>query len=103
MAEKNPTGDSAESVPTASEKQELTDEALVLDRLLVQWPVHLQESDLQRELQLGADQFEHRDRVDRAVQQLCWAGLVVRCGLIAIPTRSALQYHLLSEQTNVDL
>lgn len=103
MAEKNPMPQDPAAVPTAAEKQELNDEALVLDRLLVKWPVHLQESDLQRELKLGDDKFDHRDRVERAIQQLDWAGLVVRCGPVVIPTRSALQFRLLSDQTTVDL
>jgi len=103
MAEKNPKAQDPDVVPTTAETQELNDEALILDRLLVKWPVHLQESDLQRELKLGDDEFDHRDRVERAVEQLDWAGLVVRCGPVVIPTRSALQYHLLSDQTTVDL
>jgi hypothetical protein len=103
MAEKNPMPQDLDAVPTAAEKQELQDEALVLDRLLVKWPVHLQESDLQRELKLGDDKFDRRDRVERAVQQLDWAGMVVRCGPVVIPTRSALQYDLLSNPTTVDL
>jgi hypothetical protein len=103
MAEKNPMAQSAESEPAAAEKQELHDEALVLDQLLVHHPIHLQESDLQRELELGDDKFDHRDRVERAVDQLHWAGVALRCGPLVIPTRSALQYHLLSDQTTVDL
>ena len=103
MAEKNPTAPDPEIVLTATEKQELTDEALVLDRLLVHHPTHLQESDLQRELQLGEDRFDHCDRVERAVDQLHWAGLVLRCGPAVVLTRAALQYHLLSDQTTVDL
>jgi hypothetical protein len=47
-------------VPTAAEKKALRNEALVLDRLLACWPVQLQESDLQRELALGEDRFDHR-------------------------------------------
>jgi hypothetical protein len=90
-------------VPTAAEKEAPTDEARVLDRLLVRWPVQLQESDLQRELALGEDRFDHRDRVERAVNQVHWAGLTVRNGSVVIPTRATLQYHLLSDQTTVDL
>jgi hypothetical protein len=103
MAEKNPTAQGADSAPTGAEKQELHDEALILDRLLIHFPTQLQESDLQRELELGDDEFDHRDRVERAVDQLRWAGLVVRSGPLVLPTRSALQFHLLNEQTMVDL
>jgi hypothetical protein len=103
MAEKNPMAPCSHAVPTAAEKEALTDEARVLDRLLVRWPVQLQESDLQRELALGEDRFDQRDRVERALDQLHWAGLALRSGAVVIPTRAALQYHLLSDQTTLDL
>jgi hypothetical protein len=82
---------------------DLRDQALVLDRLLVHWPVQLQEADLLRELQLGADEFEHHDRVDRAVFELCGAGLVLRSGSVVLPTRAALHYRALSDETAGDL
>lgn len=103
MANENPMPPCAEAAPSAAEKQDLTDEALVLDRLLSRWPIQLQETDLQRELKLGDGEFQHRDRVERAVEQLSWAGLALRNGEVVIPTRPALQYHLLSDQTTVDL
>jgi len=56
---------------------DLHDQALVLDRLLIHWPTQLQEADLQRELELGDDDFDHRDRVDRAVANCI--GPVSRC------------------------
>ncbi|MGD9736392.1 MAG: hypothetical protein AB7V58_12435 [Solirubrobacterales bacterium] len=82
---------------------DLRDQALVLDRLLVHWPVQLQEADLLRELRLGEDEFEQRDRVDRAVVELEGAGLVARCGSVVLPTRAALHYRALSDGTPVDL
>jgi len=87
----------------ASADEDLHDQALVLDRLLVHWPAQLQEADLQRELQLGEDEFDHRDRIDRAVVQLHWAGLALRSGAVVLPTRAALHFHLLSSETPVDL
>ncbi|HEY1855585.1 MAG TPA: hypothetical protein VGG40_13460 [Solirubrobacterales bacterium] len=87
----------------ALDQQDLEDEALVLDRVLAHWPTHLQDSDLCRELQIDAAEFGERDRIERAVHHLCWAGLVIRCGLAVVPTRAALHYHLLSDQTLVDL
>src|SRR5690349_4320717 len=83
--------------------RDLRDQALVLDRLLVQWPVPLQESDLLRELELGEDEFEQRDRIGRAVFELCGAGLVMRSGSVVVPTRAALHYRVLGERTPVDL
>jgi hypothetical protein len=82
---------------------DLRDQALVLDRLLVHWPVQLQEADLLRELRLGEDEFEHRDRVDRAVFELCGAALVLRSGSVVLPTRAALHYRVLSDETPGDL
>ena len=98
MANQNPMAHSA--TPAGDDLQ---DQALVLDRLLVHWPTHLQEADLQRELQLGDDDFDHRDRVDRAVVSLHWGGLALRSGPVVIPTRAALHYHELSGCGAADL
>jgi len=98
MAEQNPTAPGAESAD-----DDLQDQALVLDQLLVHWPTHLQEADLQRELQLGEDDFDRRDRIDRAVVSLHWAGLALRSGPVVIPTRAALHYHRLSGCGAADL
>ncbi|HEY1855295.1 MAG TPA: hypothetical protein VGG40_11970 [Solirubrobacterales bacterium] len=98
MADQNPTAHSATDAG-----DDLQDQALVLDRLLVHWPTHLQEGDLQRELQLGEDDFDHRDRVDRAVAQLHWVGLALRSDPVVIPTRAALHYHALSACAAADL
>jgi hypothetical protein len=95
-------GHGAAPDPPSNAKVDLEDQALVLDRLLVHWPTQLQESDLQRELQLGEDEFEHGDRIDRAVVGLHWAGLALRSGAIVLPTRAALHFHMLSDQTAVD-
>lgn len=91
----------AHGAETADE--DLQDQALVLDRLLVHWPTHLQADDLRRELRFGEDDFDHRDRVDRAVVQLHWAGLALCSGLVVIPTRAALHYHQLSGCGAADL
>jgi hypothetical protein len=103
MAEKNPMAVGAGPALSAAEIQELNDEALVLDRLLVHWPIAQQESDIQRELSLGEDHFDRGDRVERAVEELRGAGLALRCGPIVIPTRAAFHYRLLSEQATIDL
>jgi hypothetical protein len=98
MADKNPMARCASGAD-----EDLQDQALVLNRLLVHWPTHLQEADLQRELQLGENEFDHRDRVDRAIVQLHWAGLALRSGPVVIPTRAALHYHALSDSGAADL
>jgi len=89
--------------PPSNAEADLEDQALLLDRLLVHWPTQLQESDLRRELQLGDDEFDQSDRVDRAVVSLHWAGLALRSGAIVLPTRAALHFHVLSSETAVDL
>ena len=98
MADQNPMAHS-----DADAGDDLQDQALVLDRLLVHWPTHLQEADLQRELQLGEDDFDHRDRIDRAVVSLHWAGLALGSGPVVIPTRAALRFHELSNSGAADL
>ncbi len=98
MANQNPPAHGAIAVDG-----DLRDQALVLDRLLVQWPTQLQEADLLRELQFGEDEFEHLDRVDRAVIELCWAGLAVRSGPLVLPSRAAVHYRALGDRTAVDL
>jgi hypothetical protein len=104
MADENPTGDCGVAEhETPLGQQDLEDEALVLDRLLVHWPTHPQDSDLCRELQVDAMKFGERDRIERAVHHLYWAGLVIHCGQGIVPTRAALHYHLLSDRTLVDL
>lgn len=103
MADENPTAQSADCDPPAGPGDHIEDQALALDRLLVHWPTHLQESDLQREAQFDGDEFDQRDRLDRAIQQLFWAGLVSRCGDFVIPTRAAIHFRHLSDQSTVDL
>lgn len=103
MANENPMAHRADHGPQSGADEDLQDQALVLDRLLVHWPTQLQEADLQRELKLGDDEFDHCDRVDRAVVSLHWAGLAIRSGAIVLPTRAALHYHRLSDETPVDL
>ena len=98
MADQNPTAPSATDAD-----DDLQDQALVLDRLLVHSPTHMQARDLECELQLGEDEFEQRDRIDRAIAQLHWAGLALRCGPAIVPTRAALHYHLLSGCGAADL
>ena len=58
MADQNPMAHHADAAD-----EDLQDQALVLDRLLVHSPTHMQVSDLQRELQLGDDDFGRRDCV----------------------------------------
>lgn len=103
MADQNPTAPDAAAAPPSTVDQDLEDQALVLDRLLIHWPSQLQESDLLREVQFEGDDFNRRDRVERAVHQLYGAGLAVRSGPMVVPTRAALHYRVLSDETSVDL
>jgi len=103
MADENPMAHRDVPDLPADIDPDVEDQALVLDRLLVHWPTQLQESDLRRELQLGEDDFDHRDRVDRAVVQLQWAGLALRSGAVVVPTRASLHFHMLNAESTVDL
>jgi hypothetical protein len=103
MADQNPTAPGADSELQATERQELQDEALILRCLLVHWPIHLQSTDLLREMHLDVENLGDHDRVERAIDQLYWAGLLLRCGEAVVPTRAAFQYHLLSDQTPTNL
>lgn len=103
MADQNPTAPCADSAPANWQEEAVDDESLVLDRLLTHWPILLQEIDLERELSLGDNDFEHRDRVDIALHRLYSAGLATRCGGLAIPTRAALRYRYLSREGKADL
>jgi hypothetical protein len=103
MADENPKHPDATKAETDVEREDLEDEASVLDRLVTHWPTHLQESDIAREMGLDYKDFGGRDRIDRAVVQLYWGGLALCCGEVVIPTRAALHYHRLSDRTTIEL
>ena len=71
---------------------DLTIEVAVLQQLLALHPVQLSFEELVREISGGPTDFAATDPVDRAVGQLCAAGLARRDGDVVRPTRAALRY-----------
>jgi hypothetical protein len=65
-------------------------EQAVLFSLLIEHPTQLTMTDLYRERREPDDPVE-RDAVDRAVQRLVAAGLLLRNGPVVIPSRAALR------------
>ena len=103
MADENPKCRAATDADNPVDQKDLEDEARVLDCVLTQWPTHLQESDICRELGLDDAEYGERDSVARAVVQLYSAGLVLRCEKVVIPTRAALYYRRLGDQAALAL
>lgn len=75
--------------------QDLRDQGVVLVQVLAIHPTHLTIPELVREIVAGAAEFEEGDRYERAVRDLCGAGLVNLAGGIVTPTRAALHFHRL--------
>ncbi|HSS42381.1 MAG TPA: hypothetical protein VLK37_07495 [Solirubrobacterales bacterium] len=74
--------------------EDLRDERAVLVHLVETFPQTLRLSDLIREM--GAEDFEKRDNIERAVRELVAGGLVFRCSGAVLPSRAALRaYELL--------
>jgi len=79
----------------ANRDQDLRDQGVVLAQVLAIHPTHLTIPELVREIVAGAAEFEEGDRYERAVRDLCGAGLLhLTAGLVA-PTRAALHFHRL--------
>jgi hypothetical protein len=66
-------------------------EAAVLRQLLALFPVQLTLDEVVREVAGEPDEFALKDAVERAVRELCGAGLVHRSGEVVVPTRAALR------------
>jgi hypothetical protein len=77
--------------------EDLRDERAVLVHVVEVHPATLKLSDLTRELGDPED-FAERDRIERAVRELCKGGLLFRAECGVLPTRAALlAYELLIE------
>ncbi len=75
--------------------EDLKNERAVLVHLVETFPQTLRLSDLIREMG-GAEDFEKRDNIERAVRELVNGGLLFRCSGAVLPTRTALRaYELL--------
>jgi hypothetical protein len=66
-------------------------EAAVLRQLLALHPVQLTPDEVVREVAGDSDEFALRDAVERAMRELCAAGLAHRNGEVVVPSRAALR------------
>ena len=67
-------------------------EAAVLRQVLLLHPTQVTLEELVRELAADAGDFAERDAVERAVRDLCRAGLLHRSGEFVLPSRAALRF-----------
>jgi hypothetical protein len=87
--------DQSKAAPTAAEDQR--DERAVLVHVVETHPTTLKLSDLIRELSDPED-FQERDRIERAVRELVKGGLLFKSDGAVLPTRAALRaYELFVE------
>lgn len=76
----------------SNESLDLYDQGVVLIHITSNYPAQFRMSDLIRELTRDPENFEERDRIERAVRDLIAAGLLFRCEALVLPTRSALHF-----------
>lgn len=76
-------------------EEDLRDQVVVLTQVLALHPAHLTLPDLVREITAGASDFAARDRYQRAVDDLCRAGLLHASDGLVFPTRAALVFNSL--------
>ena len=78
--------------------QDLVYRDVVLASLFALYPAQLRPSELIREITAGAEDFDERDGLERAVRDLVGAGLLYRSGEVVLPTRAALCFHEIQRQ-----
>jgi hypothetical protein len=94
MADENPMGlGAAERPVTAAE--DLRDQGVVMTQVLALHPAALTVAELVQEITAGSSDFEAGDRFERAIGELCGAGLLRRVETLILPTRPALHFHAL--------
>lgn len=72
-------------------------EAAVMRQLLALHPVQLTLDEVVREVADEPDDFARKDAVERAVRELCAAGLAHRSAALVLPSRAALRLDELFE------
>ena len=81
---------------TTAEQDDRT-QRLVLQTVLVVHPALLTEAELVCMLETDAELFEAGDAVKRAVEELCSARLLHRCGPLVVPSYAAVRFHALEQ------
>lgn len=74
----------------STDAEDLRDERAVFVHVVATHPTTLKLSDLIRELG-DPEEFNERDRIERAVRELVKGGLLFRCECGVLPTRAALR------------
>jgi hypothetical protein len=93
--------DRGASSPRSNAAQDLHDQGVVLIHVLSIYPTQLRLQELIRELTEGSEDFAERDRIERAVRELCAAGLLFRCEGVVLPTRAALRFNQILDDEEV--
>jgi hypothetical protein len=75
--------------------EDLHDQAVVLTQVLALYPAHLTIPELVREITAAAFDLERDDRYERAIGDLCGAGLLNLAAGLVLPTRAALHLNRL--------
>jgi len=89
--------DSTDRGPTGrtNNEEDLRDQGVVLTQALALYPARLSVAELVTEVTAGAGDFEATDRYQRAVDDLCRAGLLHLSDGLVSPTRAALVFNSL--------
>jgi hypothetical protein len=82
---------------TTTAMQDDRDQAAVLRQVLYVYPEVLTLEELARELMFASDEFDQRDRIERAIRDLIGAGLLHQVGPLVLPTRTATAFNRLVE------
>jgi hypothetical protein len=77
--------------------QDARDQARVLREVLFIHPETMTLDELVRELTVDSPDFSEQDRVKRAVRDLIAGGLLHQVGDLVLPTRAAVNYHVLED------
>lgn len=71
----------------------------VLTLVVGDYPEVYTEAELVRSVVFDPERFIERDTVERAIRSLWDLGLLHRCGPLVFPSRSALRYEALEQET----
>jgi len=91
MADRDST-DRGPSYRSSTHDEDLRDQSVVLTQVLALYPAHLTASELVREITAAAFDLERDDRYERAIGDLCGAGLLNLAAGLVLPTRAALHF-----------
>jgi hypothetical protein len=79
-------------------EQDDRDQAAVLREILFIYPEAFTLEELIRERTIASAEFSDRDRIERAVRDLIATGLLHRVGDLVLPTRAAVNAHVLFDR-----